>query len=141
MRPLVRAARPGDAPALAALFGQLGYPSTTDAVRSRLAAAGADRAQILVAEAQGRAVGVIVVSLVAPLHVAGPWALVSALVTDEAARGSGVGAALLEEAERFARERGCIRMELSSSEYRTRAHVFYLRHGFAEMRKRFVKAL
>lgn len=143
MPALIRAARPGDAPALAALFGQLGYPSTADAVRSRLAGPGADRAQVLVAEAEAEAgvVGLIVVNLVAPLHVAGLWALVSALVTDEAARGSGVGAALLDAAERLARERGCIRMELSSSEYRTRAHAFYLRHGFAEVRKRFVKAL
>lgn len=137
---LIRAAAPADAEVLAGLFGQLGYPSTAGEVRGRLLERG-DAARTLVAEAGGRLCGVIVVNLVAPLHVAGRWALVSALVIDEAARGGGIGAALLDEAERTAREQGCVRMELSSSESRTRAHAFYRRQGFGEVRKRFVKPL
>lgn len=138
---LVRAARPDDAAVIAGLFVQLGYPNAREDLAGRLAERGGDMARVLVADAASRVLGVVVVNLIAPLHVAGCWALVSALVTDEAARGGGIGAALLGEAERYAREQGCSRMELSSSEHRTRAHAFYERHGFGEVRKRFVKQL
>jgi GNAT superfamily N-acetyltransferase len=138
---LLRLAQPDDAAAVAALFGQLGYQSTADEARSRLIERGGDTVRALVAELEGKVVGIIVVNLIAPLHVAGRWALVSALVTDDAARGAGIGAALLAEAERFAREQGCSRVELSSSERRTRAHAFYRQNGFEEVRKRFVKHL
>ncbi|MGX4641279.1 GNAT family N-acetyltransferase [Massilia sp. SYSU DXS3249] len=137
----VRAARPDDASAIAGLFVQLGYPNANEDVAARLAERGDSMARVLVAEAGERVVGVVVVNLIAPLHVAGRWAMVSALVTDEAARGGGIGAALLGEAERYAREQGCSRMELSSSEHRTRAHALYERQGFDEVRKRFVKQL
>lgn len=137
----IRAVRPDDAEAVAALFGQLGYPSTAGEVRGRLIERGGDAVRALVAEHEGRVSGIVVVNLIAPLHVAGRWAMVSALVTDAAVRGAGIGAALLDEAERYAREQGCSRVELSSSESRTRAHAFYLRHGFEEVRKRFVKGL
>ena len=135
---LVRAARVDDAEAVARLFGQLGYPSTPGELRARLVDTGA-AVRALVAEREGRVVGIVVVNLIAPLHVPGRWAIVSALVTDEAARGARIGAALLGEAERYAREQGCSRVELSSSDSRTRAHAFYLQQGFEEVRKRFVK--
>lgn len=138
---LVRLAQPGDAAAVAGLFRQLGYPSTIDEVRGRLIERGGDSVWAQVAEIDGNVAGIIVVNLIAPLHVAGRWALVSALVTDETTRSAGIGAALLAAAERFAREQGCSRVELSSSERRTRAHAFYRQNGFEEERKRFVKHL
>ncbi|MFC5460824.1 GNAT family N-acetyltransferase [Massilia niabensis] len=137
----IRLARPEDAAAVAALFRQLGYPSTADEVRERLLEHGGDTVRALVAEHEGKVAGIIVVNLIAPLHVADRWALVSALATNEAIRGAGIGAALLGEAERFAREQGCSRIELSSSESRTRAHAFYVQNGFGEVRKRFVKQM
>lgn len=138
---LVRAARGADAEAVAALFLQLGYQAGADDVRQRLDARGGRFASMLVAEHGGRVAGVIVVNLIEPMHVPGRWAMVSALVVEASVRGAGIGALLLAEAERRARQEGCSRVELSSSEGRTGAHAFYLRQGFEEVRKRFVKRL
>ena len=141
----VRDAGPADAEALAALFGQLGYPACADEVRVRLAARSGpcahNFARTLVAEHAGVVAGVIVLNLIEPVHVPGRWAMVSALVVDAALRGAGVGARLLDEAEQYARGQGCSRIELSSSEGRTGAHLFYERQGYGEVRKRFVKPL
>ena len=136
---LVRAATLEDAAAVAGLFGQLGYPASAGEVAARLAACSGAAVRVFVAEADGRLAGVIILNLIEPLHVAGRWAMVSALVVDETARGAGVGAALLAEAECFARAQGCTQVELSSSESRTRAHAFYRQQGFEEVSKRFVK--
>jgi GNAT superfamily N-acetyltransferase len=129
-----------DIPAVAALFGQLGYPTEPAALRARADAGARDPAtRVLVAEVDGRVAGVLAIHVLAPWHVATRWALVSALVVDESVRGGGTGAALLAAAEAHARAAGCSHVELSSNERRTRAHAFYERAGFAEVRKRFVK--
>lgn len=52
------------------------------------------------------------------------------LVTDEAARSAGVGAALLRWLEEEARARGCTSIDLESGTQRARAHRFYFREGF-----------
>jgi GNAT superfamily N-acetyltransferase len=137
---IIRPARPDDAGALGALFGQLGYPASEQEVRARLEARGGPgNALSLVAELDGTVGGVIVFHLLEPLHVPGRWARVSSLVVCEALRGGGIGAALLAAAEALAWEAGCGHVELSSNEGRTRAHAFYARQGFEEVRKRFVK--
>lgn len=131
-----------DASMLGALFGQLGYPDAGDGLRARLALQLADPAvRVLVAIADGGVVGALVLHVLAPLHVARPWAVISSLVVDDRIRSRGVGAALLGGAEEVARERGCAHLELSCSLRRTRAHAFYEAQGFAEVRKRMVKTV
>jgi GNAT superfamily N-acetyltransferase len=63
------------------------------------------------------------------------------LVTGEAERGSGYGAALLSWCEARARERGCDTFALDSGVHRQRAHRFYFRHGLAIFAFSFTKAL
>lgn len=139
---IVRAAQADDSEALAGLFGQLGYPHTPAALaRHWDTAFAASDAQALVAVDEARVLGVVVIHFLAPLHVPRPWALISALVVDAFARGIGIGWLLLAHAEQAALSRRCGRIELSSSEQRLRAHDFYLRHGYAEVRKRLVKVL
>lgn len=139
-QPVIRAARADDADALSELFGQLGYPASKEEVRARLARRGeAGNALCLVAEQDGLVAGVVDIHLLEPLHAPGRWALVAALVVRETARSGGIGACLLAAAERLAWEAGCSHVELSSNERRTRAHAFYERQGFEEVRKRFVK--
>ena len=58
------------------------------------------------------------------------------------ARGSGLGAALMDGVERAARDARCTKLMLLSSQSRTDAHKFFLRLGFDGERKRgFVKYL
>ena len=45
-------------------------------------------------------------------------------------RSQGIGAALLAEAERRAREAGCYRIQLTSRNERADAHLFYVREGY-----------
>ena len=56
-------------------------------------------------------------------------------------RSQGVGKALLDEAERRARELGCYRIQLTSRTVRTDAHRFYEREGYLATSVGFKKSL
>jgi GNAT superfamily N-acetyltransferase len=139
---MIRKATASDLERIAVLFGQLGYLNDATQLATRMAAAPAgDTMRVLVADDDGALIGVAVVHVMAPLHVPDRWALLSALVVDDAYRSSGIGAGLLQAAETFAMQHGCAQLELSSSMTRTRAHQFYERKGYREKRLRFVKML
>ena len=125
---LIRAAEPRDIPALAALAGQLGYPTSGDEMARRFAALD-DRDAVFVAEIDGACVGWIQVSAVATLE-SGTFAEIRGLVVGEAERGSGVGAALVGAAEEWARARGCGKVRVRSNVIRERTHRFYERLGY-----------
>ena len=63
------------------------------------------------------------------------------LVTDDALRSRGVGAALLRALERIATVRGAPAIELESGSERQRTHHFYLREGFERFAVSFRKQL
>jgi GNAT superfamily N-acetyltransferase len=137
----IRTARNYDAQAIADLGAQLGYPATRQAMAARLAGIEADRqARLLVAEnANGK--------VIAWLHVAvraqvteDSCAEILGLVVDESARGAGVGAALLDAAETWARGLGCAHLRVRSRVERERAHAFYRRAGFARVKTQAVLA-
>ena len=126
----IRLAQPGDTRQAADLCGQLGYPTTADAVRERLAVIGQDgRHAVFVAEDAGHTVGWVHVYL-CPLLVVGLQAEIGGLVADEDWRGRGVGRLLLERAESWVRERGVHELVVRSNVVRERAHVFYERAGY-----------
>ncbi|HEU4856349.1 MAG TPA: GNAT family N-acetyltransferase [Rhodanobacteraceae bacterium] len=135
----IRPAVATDAEALAALSGQLGYPVEPVAMVQRLAAvANGDAGITLVAvDAQGAVCGM---ARALPQHFIAEAAFVelAALVVDAAARGTGVGKALLAAVEAWARERGFPGLCVRSSVVRTRAHHFYLREGYAESKRQAV---
>ena len=70
-----------------------------------------------------------------------PQAWVNDLIVTESVRGRGVGHALLSRAEELARKRGCFRMSLETGNWRERTHSFYLREGWTDNGKWFVKLL
>ena len=126
----VRSARSEDAPALAILAGQLGYPASCEELSARLPEVAANPdAMILVAGESDDVQGWIHVelkrSLLAPLA-----AQVMALVVDERRRREGIGAALLAAGEAWARERGCHSMLVGTRVTREHAHRFYRREGY-----------
>lgn len=139
---VVRSACATDAARIGCLFVELGYPDAATGLEARLQQQIADAdTGIFVATKGGEPVGVLVMHILAPLHVARPWAVVSALVVDERCRAHGVGAILIAHARQAAAARDCAHLELSCSERRTGAHAFYEAQGFAEVRKRFKKEL
>ena len=126
----VRPPLPADAPALAALAGELGYPTTAEELLSRLAALHPTDAAVLVStDADDVPTGWCHVemrrSLVEPIS-----ALIMGLVIGEGHRSSGIGAVLLASAERWARARGCRRLVVATRITRERAHRFYAREGY-----------
>ena len=85
--------------------------------------------EMCVAVAEGRVAGVAVFRCFENTH-AGRKFYVDDMVTDEGARSTGVGHALLGFMEKMARDRGCSGIELDSGTHRKRAHKFYFREGF-----------
>ena len=126
----IRAARQDDAAAIALLAGQLGYPATREEIERRLRGLDSREVQtVLVAEAQGRAIGWAHVAVEGHVET-DIRAELRALVVEEKQRSGGVGRLLLEAAENWAREQGCGEIGLRSNVLRERAHPFYLRHGY-----------
>jgi len=127
----IRQAKSADAPQLAVLSGQLGYPATAAQMLGRLR--GIKRAPqhaVFVAEpASDEVIGWIHVSR-QPLLEGEIRAEVNGLVVAEGQRSLGAGARLLAAAEDWARKHGCQSMSVRSNVIRERAHRFYERHGY-----------
>jgi GNAT superfamily N-acetyltransferase len=97
------------------------------AARALADAIGSDDSSVLVAEADGRLIGLCTAYL--DLHSVrfGPRCWVEDLAVDPAHRSQGVGAALLDEARSWARRAGATHLELDTAEARTDAQRFYER--------------
>ena len=115
-----------DAPLIARLLAELGYPATAAAVRERLTRLG-EGDRVLVCEE-----GFVAVHRVPLFAESGCCARITALVVAVGHREAGVGRALVAEAEALAREWGCGLLEVSSARRpeRLAAHSFYPALGF-----------
>jgi GNAT superfamily N-acetyltransferase len=65
------------------------------------------------------------------------------MVVTRASRSQGIGSAIVSAVEQWAREQGERSLRVRSSIVRERAHKFYLREGYTEVKqqKTFVKTL
>jgi GNAT superfamily N-acetyltransferase len=135
--PTVRPATADDAPALAGLCMQLGYPSTAGQVADRLAGIlpRPDHA-VFLAEIEGQAAGWIHVYVCRMLEVE-PFLEVGGIVVDGTRRGLGVGRALMAEGERWSRERGVLEVRLRSNVLREEAHRFYESQDYTNVKTSF----
>lgn len=127
----IRSATAADAPQLAPLATQLGYPSTTEQVAERLRETLEDAAHaILVAENKDRRIAGYIE--IFPFRTIGsdPRIEIASLVVDESCRSQGVGRLLMSHAEDWARARGFREMGLRSNVIRERAHQFYENLGY-----------
>jgi GNAT superfamily N-acetyltransferase len=143
-RIIVRRARTNDAPQLAELSGQLGYPTTAKEITKRMRKLKpASQNALFVAEAQNAGVvGWTHVSVTYLVEV-GTRAELNGLIVAEGQRSLGAGARLLEAAEDWARKHGCPSMSVRSNVIRERAHKFYARQGYEHYKtqKAFRKSL
>jgi GNAT superfamily N-acetyltransferase len=138
----IRPAAAADTQAVVALLGELGYVVHEPATLKRLTqlqSTGSD--PVLIAWLDAAAVGLVALHVTAMLQRQRKVARVTALVVGEAARGRGVGRALLEQAVAMARESGCEMIELTSADGRRQAHAFYRACGFEATARRFHRAL
>jgi ribosomal protein S18 acetylase RimI-like enzyme len=136
----IRDARPKDIETLVSLIVVLGYTVTAAELRHRLAALKRAGHHALVADRAG-VIGLLTTSITLVLHRPRPVGRISMLVVAEAARGHGVGAALVAEAEARLKAAGCGLVEVTSNVKRLRAHAFYERLGYNRTSFRFGKQL
>ena len=130
----IRPARSADAEAINELLDQLGYPQDGQATTAARIQTWVDdpASAAYVADAQGDLHGVIAVHTCPFFERDGTWGRIVALVVSDRARGRGVGSRLVAAAESFAASHGCLRMEVTSGDWRPDAHKFYQRCGYAD---------
>src|SRR5689334_23339774 len=142
MSTMIRTARPSDASSVAELIRQLGPPEGAEGVEARIAAlADTPTDAVLVAEVDGRVVGLVSLHVTPFFNRGTSRGRVTALVVDESVRGQGIGKRLLLAVEDAARDRGCVEAELTSAAHRLDAHRFYLNAGYEGHPHRFRKLL
>jgi GNAT superfamily N-acetyltransferase len=131
----IRLARAEDVEHITALCEQLGYPSSQEQVQRRLhqIRQRGDHAVYVAERADGRVVGWVHV-LIRPLLVAELHVEIGGLVVDKDHHGHGIGRLLMEQAEQWAREKGCGAVYLRSNVIRKDAHAFYERIGYVNVK-------
>ncbi len=129
----IRIASPRDADRIAALLTQLGYPHDREQGPAQLLAWAAEpQGEVLVAEADGAAVGFAAVHRIPYFERRGAFARVVALSVDAGSRRAGVGRRLMDAVERWAAAHGCVDVEVTSLRSRDDAHRFYAALGYED---------
>jgi GNAT superfamily N-acetyltransferase len=134
--PHFRFASREDLPALLALYAQLDGKGSTDfdiksaqAIWERIESC--PDHHVFVAILAGNIAGTWSQLIIDNLaHRGSPTSLVENVVVDATFRGLGIGKAMMHEAMRHARAKGCYKLALSSNLRRTDAHRFYDQLGF-----------
>ena len=139
----LRRARGEDAASLARLSAEFGYSAATSEMQERLQALLPQREHsVWVAEDQGGVLGWLHARI--SHQVESPdYVEIAGLVVTEARRSQGIGAQLIGAAETWARAQGHSMIRLRSRLERERAHRFYERLGYREIKrqKAFLKEL
>lgn len=136
----LRPATPEDAPRIAALLTDEGYPAGPSDVEERLGRYEAPSV-VVVASVDGEVLGFVAVHVMPRFEHDDAIARVLALVVDAGARERGVGRLLLAEAERVARDGGAAFVEVTAGHHRPDARRLYESLGYdaavtAYLRKR-----
>lgn len=131
-RAKLREARLADAPELAALCTELGYPSSVAQAEARLPflLSSADHLVLVATDAGDRAIAWLH-AVVRRQPASDAFVQIAGLVVADGHRNAGLGALLLARAEAWALEAGVQSVHVRSNVTRQRAHGFYLRAGYA----------
>ncbi len=133
----VRRAGPHDFEAVTGLLEELGRATVTDATRAECkrvfdAQLEEEGAGPLVVEDGDEVIACCSLHFRPRLNRPSPDAWIPDLIVAPSARRRGAARALLEEAERRARERGCWALTLESGHQRKEAHLLYRDFGMRE---------
>ncbi|WP_017185018.1 GNAT family N-acetyltransferase [Alkalibacillus haloalkaliphilus] len=141
---MIRDAKREDIESLAHLMGELGYPTTAEEMNHRMMKINSsDDYRTLVYEHNGKVIGMT--GLIRGFHYENNdnYIRIVALVVDRRERGSGIGKALLNAAERWAKEQKASKLVLNSGNRGDRedAHHFYTSQGYEAKATGFYKKL
>jgi GNAT superfamily N-acetyltransferase len=139
---VLREATPDDAAAYVQLMAVLGYPTTLAAARTRLETIGRDPDYCtVVAEQSGVIKALLGLWRGWVYEVDEPIVQLLVLVVDTEAQGQGIGTALVQHAEKWARAQGADGISLVSGYHRPAAHRFYEHRGYHAHGHVFLKKL
>ncbi|MBD8880729.1 GNAT family N-acetyltransferase [Rhodanobacter sp. 7MK24] len=135
----LRTARVDDAMEIARLAGELGYPLGVAAMEDRLRAIlPLPQHHVTVAQdGNGGLLGWIAIERRLTLE-SGERIEIVGLVVDAAARGTGIGRALVADGERWAHAQGFESIGVRSNVARERSHPFYENLGYARVKTQHV---
>ena len=125
----IRAAKTTDAPRLAMLLDELGYPTKITDLKRRVANVISDPGHALYVAERRAILGVIHLAIMQSLGT-GTFVEIVGLVVSEKHRGKSVGSQLVSRGERWAIENGCRRMRVRTNVLRKEARVFYDKIGY-----------
>lgn len=131
LKPVIRPARPADLDVVMNLLAEMGRPFLVTPQVYEHYLSDADHL-ILVAELDGRVVGMVSGAFRPRLGRATSELWLGDLCVTASARGYGAGKALMQRAVELARARGCWRVTLESSQHRRLAHRMFVELGFEE---------
>jgi len=138
----IREATSSDAPAIAPLLGELGYPVGAESLAYRMERlTRRDDQFVLLGEDKIGAVGLLALHVFPLLAYDRDVGMIMALVVTERARGTGVGRHLIQRAEEIARSLGSGRLIVNTHVRRADAHAFYERLGFEFTGRRYVRPI
>ena len=138
----IREAITDDAPSVAALLDELGYPSSPTQARERLERIAADPSMwVLVAEIESELAGLGALHVQNLIERDEPGCEVAGLVVGQRFRRRGIGELLMRALEDEARRRGGKVMVLNTAHRRADAHAFYEALGYEHTGRRYAKRL
>lgn len=129
----IREALPADAARIVSLAGQLGYDVPLQHVENLLKRSRPDRVILVAVVPRAGVVGWTMVTQEETL-IASRRAELHGLVVEDEFRGQRIGELLMQAAEEWARKRRCTTLRLLSNVTRERAHGFYLRLGYENIK-------
>lgn len=136
----IRIARPEDSIAIAEITAEgLGYDCVPEIIAQNIAALDSSHARLFVAEVDGEVVGFVEPQVYEAVYFL-PLVNILGLAVRESHRGMGIGKALMEAAEGWAKEIGATGVRLNSGADRTNAHAFYRNIGY-EAKKQQIRFL
>jgi GNAT superfamily N-acetyltransferase len=138
----IREATPNDAPDIATLLDELGYPSSPARAAERLERITADPSTwVIVAEVESELAGLGALHVQNLVERDEPGCEVAGLVVGQRFRRTGIGELLMQVLEEEARRRGGKVMVLNTAHRRADAHAFYEALGYEHTGRRYAKEL
>lgn len=130
-----------DSPSIDMLLTQLGYPQQADESVEAIKSYNLEGYHLLVGEIDSVVVGFASLHWFDMFHMRGKMGRITAICILEELRSKGIGRELLLAAEEFLKNKGCVKIEVTTNLKRTLTHEFYLKNGFTIDSKRFIKWL
>jgi GNAT superfamily N-acetyltransferase len=131
---VIRTATLDDGRGITSLTNELGYPSSEDKVCQilEMVLAHPDH-QIYIAESNTTIAGYI--HLVCTMRMGSdPFVEIAALFVHDEFQNRGIGTALINDAEKWAQQKGYQVLRIRSNIVRKKAHAFFERHGFVNLK-------